>query len=1127
MTDLIAGQFRLSRIQVYNWGTFNNLHTVDVARKGFLITGASGSGKSTLIDAVSTILVPPIKRKFNAAASDTAKASGRDLITYCRGAWRREHSVEVDELTRSFLRTGATWSGVNLTYSDGAGREVSAVYLMYLSANAHVAADVKNLFLALPGQVNLADFEPIAVQEADIGLAKRTYKDAFAINRSHRPFIAALRKQLGIPDDGALALLHRTQSAKTLGDLNHLMRTFMLPEPETFAVAETAATMFTELKSAHSTVLTARDQIAHLVPMRESINEATQLLGQLDEADADKAGLERFIAEKRASFAQEDVEQLSAQKDAVEDERAQVEAILDGLNTEKDSLHAQIHGTGDTGIQAAQNQRDNAKLRLQAVQQQAGVYEGLLDRLGDGTGIPTTSEQFSLVRNSLRREAGDIRDEVATQEQRRGVIYPQIDETDKAIARASDELQIIRKYRSSMDARLLRARQRIADITGIALKELPFVADEIYMHPDHLEWQPAAERIVGGFARTLIVPEEHYQAVSKAVDSTHLDARLDYVRVTSSMEHSTPRPFVQGSLGTKLFVRSGRFHDWLQSQLSDRFDHACVQTLDEFRSASKAVTLNGQVKNKTRHTKDDRRRIDDRSRWVLSGNVDDKIDELTNIIVRKKSELQQLKEQRTRFEAHVKRLERRVGICERLLETEDFSAIDVPSAENSLNVAQAALDRLVDGNQELAQLRKELEVIAQRINDCSSRVTDLNQRIGGLSSQLQRAEQEYAQAQHVLDETEPLDSSVIQRLAARLDRHTRRAQRSNIDELQRTLQEELNKQISGLQSTIVRLENTVRTAMEKYVDRWPERRGDLHPDLQWRGDFLAELDRLEDDDLPRFEADFRELLREQTDRHLGRLRRLLSEATAKTRSSIVPVNESLSEVSFYGPNFLQIEVKESQPAEARQFIAKLNDALEGSLHDDDQAASEARFSKLKAVIDDITVNDTTTVRQRIQRLDTREHVKFLGVEITPDGERGAVYDSAEGLSGGQAQKLSSFCLAAALRYRLTGIGTTTAQAKRATVVHDGATYPKFGSVILDEAFDRADAEFTRAAMEAFHRFGFHMILATPLKLLQTVEDYIGGILKVDCPDRKHSRTAQLEFEEVAASLSPAAEEDEQ
>ena len=148
------------------------------------------------------------------------------------------------------------------------------------------------------------------------------------------------------------------------------------------------------------------------------------------------------------------------------------------------------------------------------------------------------------------------------------------------------------------------------------------------------------------------------------------------------------------------------------------------------------------------------------------------------------------------------------------------------------------------------------------------------------------------------------------------------------------------------------------------------------------------------------------------------------------------------------------------------------------------------------------------------RLDTRFHVAFYGVEVDAAGNRGAVYDSAEGLSGGQAQKLSSFCLAAALRFRLTGMGESASKARKSRVEVDGKVYPRYGTIILDEAFDRADADFTRTSMEVFDQFGFHMILATPEKLLQPVEDYIGGVLMVECKDRRTSTTSSLTIEEA-------------
>ena len=37
------GQWRLTQLEMVNWGTFSGHVTIDVARKGHLFTGASGS----------------------------------------------------------------------------------------------------------------------------------------------------------------------------------------------------------------------------------------------------------------------------------------------------------------------------------------------------------------------------------------------------------------------------------------------------------------------------------------------------------------------------------------------------------------------------------------------------------------------------------------------------------------------------------------------------------------------------------------------------------------------------------------------------------------------------------------------------------------------------------------------------------------------------------------------------------------------------------------------------------------------------------------------------------------------------------------------------------------------------
>jgi hypothetical protein len=72
--------------------------------------------------------------------------------------------------------------------------------------------------------------------------------------------------------------------------------------------------------------------------------------------------------------------------------------------------------------------------------------------------------------------------------------------------------------------------------------------------------------------------------------------------------------------------------------LRQRFDVACCDTGEQFRREARAITRAGQIKDPSgRHEKDDRSRIDDRSRYVLGWSNADK--------------LRTLRDQRERLEA--------------------------------------------------------------------------------------------------------------------------------------------------------------------------------------------------------------------------------------------------------------------------------------------------------------------------------------------------------------------------------------------------------------------------------------------------------------------------------------------
>ena len=265
-----ADQWRLSRIQLVNWGTFDGIVDIPVSRRGFLVTGGSGSGKSTLIDAISAVLVPSDRLRFNAAAQHEARrGKGRDLVSYIRGAWRTTEDPDLGMVVAQYLRPKATFSIIVLTYSNGMGLCRSLTGLFYLKSGDNNPANVVRLFGVFPEQVVEAQaFIPFLAK----GLDKRGIKKEFSsasFFEDHAPFAEMFRPLLGISSMEAQLLLQRTQSAKSLDNLDHLFREFMLVEPDTFAYARTAVEQFADLESAYERVQDVKAQVEALSPLEQ------------------------------------------------------------------------------------------------------------------------------------------------------------------------------------------------------------------------------------------------------------------------------------------------------------------------------------------------------------------------------------------------------------------------------------------------------------------------------------------------------------------------------------------------------------------------------------------------------------------------------------------------------------------------------------------------------------------------------------------------------------------------------------------------------------------------------------------------------------------------------------------
>ncbi|MHC3367632.1 SbcC/MukB-like Walker B domain-containing protein [Rhodococcus aetherivorans] len=335
---------------------------------------------------------------------------------------------------------------------------------------------------------------------------------------------------------------------------------------------------------------------------------------------------------------------------------------------------------------------------------------------------------------------------------------------------------------------------------------------------------------------------------------------------------------------------------------------------------------------------------------------------------------------------------------------------------------------------------------------------------------------------------------IFARIRTRFAATVRRVTVDNIDRALSTVGRAINVEMRSAQHDTADAERRITAILTGYLAEWEARRAEMRAEAEYVDDALAVLARLRSDGLPAYEDEFFRLLREQSHRNIGELARAIRKAPGEIRSRIEPVNESLRRSPFDTDRILRIDVKDRRSPAASEFLAELLQITSGAWKEEDRAAAERRFEQMAAVLERLDSGEPADLRWKRLVLDTRLHVGFIGVEVDPEGNDANYHDSSSGLSGGQAQKLVFFCLAAALRYQLAAAGEEL---------------PRYGTVILDEAFDRADPAYTRRALDVFTQFGFHMVLATPLKLLQTLDDYIDGVAAVSIRDKCYSQIALL------------------
>jgi uncharacterized protein YPO0396 len=1086
-------QFRLTRMEVYNWGTFTGLHRIDIAPEGHLFIGMSGSGKSTLLDAHSAVLVPKRWRSYNAAAvrdSEKRRADRTDL-SYVRGAYGAG-STEDGGMATKYLRTDSTFSAISETYKNGRGSVVVLVQLIWVRGVTTSDEDIQKRFLILAQPFDLkdiqffheSDMEPRSIK-TNLPQALIYAKDAFS---SYMDRYCSL---LHIQDEVAVKLLHKAQSTKDLDNLGTFLRDYMLDPPQTFDIRDQLVQEFGDLSSAYQSVVDARLQRDQLVGIKVRFDGHTALGARLAElATISESGRIYFdvlrlgLFEGQRDEAQREESLATRRLGSVEKEREREEATRRVLDGQLENL-----GAGQI-LHWKREIVDAEKLKEKAIQKRAQLDGNCRSMAWD---LPTDQASMMALQDWAKTFLDSVHEAQLTLRQERDDLVFNIKKKEAEFRELNVEIQSMELRKSNIKGSLLDLREQISNAVGISAKELPFAGELLEVRPEEARWRGSIERALARFSRSLLVPESHFPAVSRYINDHHLGLKLNYLRLKP--HHMYRDVSDSRSLVHKVRHKDGPFKEWMTEELTERYDFACVETSDDLRQVTKGVTPEGTIKSsEIAHEKNDRNRINDESEWSLGFDVAQKLETFRTRAQDLAQSILPLQKQRDSFDDRLKRSTEQSNTCT-LIVNLSWEEVDVASLVQQISDIESRIEQ-VSHSVDVQQLRRQLDQLDLTIQDLKRQESDLRTLV---AATLARAAAAREEIELLCENGRPeLETARTESLVSYLTSNGIPASTDRVTGI-RGLESRFTQVITGtidqLKEQLVQTRSLITEDQRKFRDRWGQVAADLVAEFDYVTEYFAFLDQILQDGLPRFEEKFRDLLAEQTDNNFAKLLTQLSDERRDIRGRMANVNEGLRLVPFNRRlgTYLVIDPKDAPDQRVREFQQRLRDAMNNSLGGD-LADAEQRFREMETLVKDLSSRENLDWQKHV--LDVRHHVNFRAIELDAAGLEVNVYDSGAGKSGGQRQLLSATVLAAALAYQMGGTERTP---------------PVFSTVVLDEAFEKADSNFTHDALNIFKTLGFQLILATPGKHVETIQTFIGSASVISIKERTASSAAPIEY----------------
>lgn len=1108
MGDVPPG-YRLHRLEVYNWGTFDSsrgaVHTVRTEGATTLLIGQNGCGKSTLVDALLTLFVRTGVRNYNVAAG--AQKQERDERSYIKGAFDRRSRDEDNRAEVLYLRPdGRHYSALLAVFKNDRNEAISLALVLYLNADG----GSEKIYCLAHGEKSIAkDLSGlVGLERAKKELQSRGFKATDKYTEYH----GWLTREFHIRPK-AMDMFNQTVAVKDIQSLNKFIREHMLEATPWGDRLDSLQAHFTQLTEAHQTLVRVRKQFELLEPIEKKAESYRTQGDALSRA-------ERLLEASTTYFRQRTVEILepaiSAFNVTLEDiatRRAGLDKDFEAALEEERTVKNDIANAGGERLREIPLLIKSHRTECDARRDRFRLYEEAQKRAGLPARV-TDEQTFQALQAALpehlKRAARDV--EALTAE--RDTLVVERANAANRLAEDKRELEALGIRQTKLPESQAEIRRVICENLRLKEQDLPYAAELITVPPEEKEWESSIEMVLRGFALSLLVPQRLYAVVSSHVNGTRIrdqrghGQKLVYLKVGERVGNH-PRPVNQAqSLFKKIrFNDSNSLAPWVKAEIEHRFNYQCCDTMEEFQAChDRALTRERHVKMGTdRHEKDDRERIADPRFYVLGWDNKEKRRHL-------QAEVERVSKVLLSFDSKTDNLTSRLGVLHAqraalsdLERTKDFSALDFDAKERDIIALEKERDELEESNAALRALKKALKTIEntkaalQAARDQTIRDEDR------VRKSLDTATRDIGNARRVLAEIKR--AGVYEKHSSHFDELDKSFAEAPLTVENLVLQEAVFKdtqrnEIARLKAALDPLLKDLYRLMANYLREFPADRDELEPSVEYLESFCALCQQIRDDDLPRHEARFKDRLNEKVLQEIGLLNGAFQTEKTEIEQKIDLLNQSLRQLPYREGTFMRLEPRQVHDPDILAFQGDLRECLSGSFEGTAEA-NEARYLHIERVLSKL--RDDASWRQKVT--DIRRWFDFAAREIDEStGKERSYYQDSAGQSGGEKAKLAFTILVAAIAYQYD-------------IDPQHPVSDRLHFVVVDEMFSKVDDKYAEYALQLFRKFGLQLLIVAPLDAKARVtEPYVECYLHVvKDPETSHSEIFTMtarEFEEA-------------